>query len=104
MSERKWEPLNDEDKAEVERLREHHCTAGLYEKFKVERTDGQSEPGEKHHGCEYFVLDLDHDPHAIPALKAYAESCLDDYPQLAHDLKMKWLRLERPLQETNDHE
>lgn len=31
---------------------------GLYSKFKVERTDGSSAPGEKHDACEYFVLDL----------------------------------------------
>lgn len=60
---------------------------GVYEKFKVERTDGRSEPGEKHHGCTYFVLDLNHDKHAIPALRAYAKSCAKEYPELAADLK-----------------
>lgn len=62
-------------------------TAGRFEKFKgIERTDGQSAPGQKHHGCDYFVLDLTHDPHAMPAIKAYAASCRADYPQLAADL------------------
>lgn len=63
---------------------------GLYNKFKVERLDGKSEPGEKHHGCYYFVLDLDHDPHAVPAIDAYADSCESEYPYLAADLR-DWL-------------
>jgi len=65
-------------------------TRGLYGKFRIERTDGKSAPGEKHDGCEYFVLDLTHDPHAIPALKAYADSCRAEYPLLAADLDA-WL-------------
>lgn len=59
---------------------------GLYNKFKVERTDGKSAPGEKHHGCEYFVLDLTHDPYALAAIRAYAEECRKEYPFLADDL------------------
>jgi len=59
---------------------------GLYDKFHIERMDGSSEPGGKHEDCEYFVLDLTHDPHALPALKAYADSCRVDYPLLAADL------------------
>ena len=59
---------------------------GLYNKFHVERADGRSDLGEKHHGCEYFVLDLDHDPHALPAIQAYAKSCAADYPKLAVDV------------------
>lgn len=59
---------------------------GIYSKFIIERVDGKSYPGEKHHGCNYFVLDITHDPHALPALKAYAESCRKDYPILADDL------------------
>jgi hypothetical protein len=62
---------------------------GLYNKFRVERVDGQSEPGRKHDGCDYFVLDLTHDPHAAPALKAYADSCRAQYPLLAADLDAK---------------
>ncbi len=62
---------------------------GLYAKFRVDRTDGQSEPGQKHHECEYFVLDLTHDPHAPAAIRAYAESCRADYPLLAADLDQK---------------
>lgn len=61
---------------------------GLYNKFRVERTDGSSEPGGKHHECEYFVLDVTHDPFAKAALKAYQEACRDEYPLLARDLSI----------------
>ena len=72
------------------RREEHHMgdkTRGLYQKFVVTRTDGSSAPGGKHEGCEYFVLDPAHDPHAKAALLAYAESCKLDYPLLAHDVR-----------------
>ena len=59
---------------------------GLYGKFKIERTDGRSAKGEKHEACRYFVLDLDCDPHAAAALKAYALSCVLTHPALASDL------------------
>ena len=59
---------------------------GIYEKFDVKRTDGKSEPGEKHYQCKYFVLDLKHDKHATTALRAYAASCKKDYPLLSIDL------------------
>lgn len=64
-------------------------TKGSYRKFQVLRLDGKSQPGEKHEHCEYFVLDLDHDPHAIAAIRAYAESCEKDRPKLARDLREK---------------
>lgn len=32
---------------------------GLYNKFRVERTDGSSQEGGKHFNCGYFVLDMD---------------------------------------------
>lgn len=60
---------------------------GIYEKFRVQRTDGRSAEGEKHHGCFYFVLDTDHDPFAIPALNVYAEACEEKYPLLAFDIR-----------------
>ena len=62
---------------------------GLYCKFIVKRTDGSSEPGGKHYGCDYFTLDLTHDPYAIPTLKAYADACENEYPNLARDLRRK---------------
>ncbi len=62
---------------------------GLINKFKkVERADGSSAPGGRHDGCEYFVLDIDHDPHARKALLAYADSCGGEYPELAADLRL----------------
>lgn len=60
---------------------------GIYHKFNVTRTDGSSAPGGKHFGCVYFVLDVSHDPHAIPALQAYMASCEADYPYLAEDIR-----------------
>lgn len=64
---------------------------GLYRKYRVERLDGSGAPERKHEACEYFVLDLEHDPHARAALDAYADSCKDSYPALAADL-CEWLR------------
>lgn len=58
----------------------------LYNKFTVTRNDGRDKPDEKHYGCRYFVLDLDHDPFAIDALRAYQEACWSKYPSLAVDL------------------
>lgn len=66
-----------------------HKGIGLYNKFTVERTDGKSAAGEKHDACEYFVLDLTHDPFAGPALEAYATACESEYPLLARDLRAK---------------
>lgn len=61
---------------------------GLYRKYsKVERSDGSTGPGGKHEKCEYFVLDLEHDKHAKAALKAYADSCAREFPELAKDLR-----------------
>ena len=57
---------------------------GLYRKYRVERLGGT--PG-KHDECEYFVLDLMHDLHARAALRAYAESCKEEFPNLARDLR-----------------
>lgn len=66
---------------------------GIYNKFHVERTDGKSAPGEKHDGCEYFVLDMDHDEHARAAIAAYVQSLEDaeEYPALAADLRSRYL-------------
>lgn len=59
---------------------------GIYNKYKVERTDGSSEPGKKHEKCQYFVLDFAHDPFALPAILAYAQACRKTHPELAQDL------------------
>lgn len=60
---------------------------GLYLKYHVSRADDSSVPGGKHAACWYFVLDLTHDKHAVPALRAYTESCRAEYPLLAADLE-----------------
>jgi hypothetical protein len=63
---------------------------GLYHKFNIERTDGTSALGGKHESCDYFVLDLTHDPHAIPAMLAYAKSAKKDgYEELFLDIMRK---------------
>ena len=60
---------------------------GIYNKFNVTRTDGRDAPGEKHHGAQYFVLNISTDPFAIPALAAYAEACKSEYTPLATDIQ-----------------
>jgi len=62
---------------------------GIFRKFRVEREDGSSGPGKKHEHCEYFVLDWEHDPFAVPAARAYAESCEATRPELTRELRAK---------------
>lgn len=59
---------------------------GLFNKFTVVRNDGSSSHGKKHDGCEYFVLDVDHDPYSKAAVLAYAEACKETHPLLSADL------------------
>lgn len=59
---------------------------GIIHKFTVRRVDGSDYPGGKHYGCRYFVLDLDHDEGAGPALVAYAKFHQADRPTLSQDL------------------
>ena len=59
---------------------------GLFRKFVVSRVDGSDQPGGKHDGCQYFVLDMTHDEHAPAALRAYAESCKASHPELSAEL------------------
>ena len=59
---------------------------GLFAKFHVERLRPSSR-GIVHNGCRYFVLDITHDPHALAAALAYADSCEAEYPLLARDLR-----------------
>lgn len=56
---------------------------GLYGKYEVRR---RGDAIGKHDNCEYFVLDLTHDRHALTALATYAEACRLDYPRLSGDL------------------
>jgi hypothetical protein len=71
--------------------REEKRYRGVYEKFLVTRADGRDGPGEKHCGCDYFVLDPKHDPFALPAMLLYADKCESDYPRLARDLRL-WVQ------------
>ncbi|MFC4727135.1 hypothetical protein [Coralloluteibacterium thermophilus] len=73
-----------------ERVPVPNTEQGLYRKYDVRRTDGSDAPGGKHHGCEYFVLDVAHDPHARPALAAYVASVEATHPQLAADLRERY--------------
>lgn len=57
---------------------------GLYRKYDVQRLN---DPNGKHTNCIYFVLDLNHDKHAVAALEAYAASCDEELPTLAFDLR-----------------
>ena len=59
---------------------------GMFRKFDVRRVDGSDAPGGKHHGCRYFVLDLDHDVHAQAAMTAYGISCAETHPELSADI------------------
>lgn len=63
---------------------------GLFRKYEVRRTDGSDFPGGKHDGCDYFVLDMTHDPHAKAAASAYADSAEKDYPDLAADMCVRY--------------
>ena len=75
-------PLTKTERAKIDKF-----NLGLYEKFIITRTDGQSLPGEKHQGCQYFVIDITHDKFAKVALLAYADACESGYPFLADDLR-----------------
>lgn len=61
---------------------------GVYKKYRVYRLDGSGGDGGKHANCDYFVLDLCHDKHALPAMRAYIQSCRADRPRLAHELEV----------------
>jgi hypothetical protein len=69
---RKGERIMDEEKR------------GLYNKYKVTKVDGS--PVDPR--ATYFVLRVDTDPHAIPAIAAYSVACAEENPDLAHDLSI----------------
>lgn len=61
---------------------------GLYQKFMVERMN--VEAAERHKDCDFFVLDLQHDALALPAMEAYIKACREHgYHKLAADLQQK---------------
>ncbi|GAB4059091.1 hypothetical protein [Uliginosibacterium sediminicola] len=63
---------------------------GIFHKFIVRRADGSDAPGGKHCGCQYFVLDLDHDPHAVAAMRAYGTACSNTHPQLSREISERF--------------
>jgi len=65
----------------------------LFEKYRVERI-APSTRGIAHDACDYFVLDLTHDPIARIAIAAYAEAARFTHPALARDLRIK---LQQPI-------
>lgn len=75
---------------------------GVFHKFDVRRVDGSDAPGGKHHGCRYFVLDMDHDQHAGPALAAYAASCAATHPALSAELAAEFVINTNPNVAFND--
>jgi len=79
---------------ELERMAENarEKSAGILPKYVVWRVDGGNKRGRKHNGCDYFVLDWNHDRYAIPAMTAYAKACRRQYPVLAKDI-MKRVKL-----------
>jgi len=77
-------------------------TQGLLSRFAITRTDGSSAPGGKHEHCEYFVLDLHHDPYAYEALRRYAQVCRREYPKLSDDLVTKLIEIQHREWEAGD--
>lgn len=73
---------------------------GLFRKFEVHRVDGTDRKGGKHHGCEYFVLDMDHDPVANQALAAYAAAVRATNPTLAADICKRYGLAETAAEQT----
>lgn len=64
---------------------------GIYHKFNVSRVDGTDMPGNKHFGCNYFVLDVTHDPFAKEALLTYiVEARQAGYRKLADELEERY--------------
>lgn len=62
---------------------------GAYAKYTLYKNDEHGNPITNQLG-DYFVLDLMNDPLAADALRAYANSCKDEYPLLSADL-LRWV-------------
>jgi hypothetical protein len=56
---------------------------GIINKYTVIRNDGS----EKHANCEYFVLDMNCDKFAKPAILAYSKACENEFPLLSVELR-----------------
>lgn len=71
-------PARDPSKPDTEQ--------GLYEKYRVYRTDGLDNVGGPRADDKYFVLNLTRDPHAKPAMAAYAASVNPTHAILSTDM------------------
>lgn len=71
-------PARDPSKPDTEQ--------GIYEKYRVYRTDGLDNAGGPRADDKYFVLNLTRDPHAKPAMAAYAASAKGTHPILSADM------------------
>lgn len=63
---------------------------GWHNKFRVARIDGEHKAGKKHDGCEYFVLDLTHDPHAVATVMLYGQHVYFRRPGLYRDIVARY--------------
>lgn len=61
------------------------------DKYLVFRTDGRDREDEKHANCEYFVIDLTHDPFAQDVIQFYIHLCEHEYPEAANDITERYL-------------
>jgi hypothetical protein len=78
---------------------------GIYAKYDVRRTDGSSEPGGKHHDCDYWVLDCWCDPHARAAMATYANQVEATHPLLAQQLRDRYLlKVPAPLTDAEERQ
>jgi len=57
---------------------------GLYPKYQVQKIH---DPENRHIDCEFFVLDLRHDPAARFAARGYATFISKENPELAKDIR-----------------
>ena len=59
---------------------------GYYHKYDVKRVDEGGNEDIVHEACDFFVLDLTHDVHAVKALRQYRDAMVGVNMDLARDL------------------
>lgn len=69
---------------------------GLVHKYHITRVD----QSEQHPDCEYFVMDLTHDPYSVPAMVIYALAAGVEYPQLKDDILARYNAALPPIRPT----
>lgn len=65
----------------------------FYQKYNVQRLNRLNDRTGRYDGCEFFVLDLDHDRYAKIALLAYAGACEEEFPLLSRNLLERCKRM-----------